>query len=113
MKVLLDECVTKRLKPHLSELEVFTVREMGWSGVKNGKLISLCVDNHFDVILTIDKNMAYQQNLEKYPITIVVLNSSNSKLEEVSLFVPSFLKQLDSFEKNRAYVVDKILTWSK
>ena len=37
MKVLLDECVTKRLKPHLKDLEVYTVVEMGWSGMKNGK----------------------------------------------------------------------------
>ena len=107
MKVLLDECVTKRLKPHLKEFEVFTVREMGWSGVKNGKLISLCVDNHFEVILTIDKNMIYQQNLENYPITIAVLNSSSSKIEEIILFIPSFLKQIDHFAKNKAYVIEK------
>jgi len=39
MKILLDECVTKHLKPYLNEYEVFTVREMQWSGIKNGKLI--------------------------------------------------------------------------
>ena len=60
MKVLLDECITKRLKPYLNNFEVYTILEMGWSGVKNGKLLSLCVMNHFDVILTIDKNMMYQ-----------------------------------------------------
>jgi len=65
MKVLLDECVTKRLKSHLSDFEVYTVNEMKWSGVKNGKLISLCVSNQFDIILTIDKNMIHQQNMEK------------------------------------------------
>ena len=108
MKVLLDECITKRLKPYLQDFEVFTVHEMGWSGVKNGKLISLCLDNRFDVILTIDKNMAYQQNLEKYPITIVVLNSLSSKLEEIILFIPSFLKQIYHFEKNKMYVIEKL-----
>lgn len=76
MKILLDECVTKHLKPHLNEFEVFTVREMNWSGIKNGKLMSLCVENGFDILLTIDKNLQYQQNLEKYPVTIVVLNTS-------------------------------------
>jgi len=40
MKILLDECVTKRLKEHLKEFEVFTVSEMGWNGIKNGKLMS-------------------------------------------------------------------------
>jgi predicted nuclease of predicted toxin-antitoxin system len=65
MKILLDECVTKKLKPYLSEYEVFTVTEMGWSDLKNGKLMAVCIVNAFDMLLTIDKNLASQQNLEK------------------------------------------------
>jgi predicted nuclease of predicted toxin-antitoxin system len=107
MKVLLDECVTKRLKPRLKDLEVYTVVEMGWSGMKNGKLLSQCVSNHFDILLTIDKNMMFQQNLENHPVTIVVLNSLTSKLEELILFIPSFSKQMNHFEKNKAYIIDK------
>jgi len=107
MKVLLDECVTKRLKPYLQDFEVYTVLEMGWSGVKNGKLISLCVIHHFDILLTIDKNMAHQQNLENHSITIVTLNSLTSKLEELKLFIPSFSRQIYHFEKNKAYLIEK------
>jgi len=59
MKILLDECVTKRFKKHLEEFEVFTVRELGLSGVKNGKLMTYCVENNFDILLTIDKNLMY------------------------------------------------------
>ena len=61
MKVLLDECVTKRLKPYLAGFEVFTISEMKWNGVENGELMALCVDNNFDVLLTIDKNLMFQQ----------------------------------------------------
>jgi len=107
MKVLLDECVTKKLKSHLSDLEVFTVSEMKWCGVKNGELMSLCVANHFDIVLTIDKNMIHQQSIEKYPITIVVFNSSTSKTDELALFIPAFLKQIHHFAKNRAYIIEK------
>ena len=107
MKVLLDECVTKRLKSQLKDFEVYTVVEMGWSGFKNGKLLSQCVSNHFDILLTIDKNMMYQQNLEKHPITIVVLNSLTSKLEELILFIPSFSRQVCHLEKNKAYLIEK------
>ena len=112
MKVLLDECVTKRIKPHLSHLkdfEFYTVVEMGWSGVKNGKLMSLCIIHQFDMILTIDKNIMFQQNLEKYPITIIVLNSLSSKLEELILFIPPLSKQILQFEKNRVYIIEKSL----
>lgn len=51
MKILLNECVTKHLKPYLSEYEVFTVREMQWSGIKNGKSMNLSVEHHFDIFV--------------------------------------------------------------
>jgi hypothetical protein len=105
--VLLDECVTKKLKSHLKDLEVYTVREMKWNSLKNGNLLSQCVSNNFDILLTIDKNMMFQQNLDKYPVTIAVLNSVTSKLEELILFIPSLLNQINLFEKNKAYIIDK------
>ena len=107
MKILLDECVTKRLKPYLDKFEVFTVSEMNWNGIKNGKLMALCFENNFDLLLTIDKNLMFQQNLDKYEVTIVVFNSFTSKLEELVLFMPSFKSQIDTFEKRKAYIVEK------
>ncbi len=59
MKILLDECVTKKLKAYLPDHEVYTVTEMGWSGLFNGKLMTKCVENHFDILLTVDKNILY------------------------------------------------------
>jgi len=107
MKILLDECVTKRLKKHLEEFEVFTVRELGLSGVKNGELMSYCIENNFDILLTIDKNLMFQQNLEKYPFTIVILNCMTSKIEELVTFLPSFKIQVDKLQKHQAYIIDK------
>ena len=107
MKILLDECVTKRLKPHLTEYEVFTVSEMKWNGIKNGKLMTLCVDNGFDLLLTIDKNLMFQQNLDKYKLTIAVLNSSTSKIEELVQFMQSFKVQVEKLEKHKAYIIEK------
>jgi hypothetical protein len=101
MKILLDERVTKHLKPHLSEYDVFTVREMQWSGIKNGNLMKLCTELRFDILLTIHKNLQYQQNLEKYELTIVVLNSFSSKVEELAEFISEFRKKATSFEKHR------------
>lgn len=107
MKILLDECVTKHLKPHITGHQVSTVRELGWSGVKNGKLMSLCVEHNFDILLTIDKNLQHQQNLEKYPITIVIFNSITSKVEELIAFLPAFESQLPVFQKHQAYVLQR------
>lgn len=107
MKILLDECVTKHLKPYLAGHEVWTVREMDWSGIKNGKLMFFCVDNHFDILLTIDKNLKYQQNIIKYPITLVELNSFRSAIEELITFLPSFFEQLSGFDKHKVYLIEK------
>jgi len=107
MKILLDECVTKKLKAHLKEFEVYTVTEMKWGGVKNGKLLTLCVENNFDILLTIDKNLVYQQNLSKYKVSIVVLNTVTSKIEEIVQFIPSFKMQLLNLEYHRVYSIDK------
>jgi hypothetical protein len=107
MKILLDECVTKHLKPHLSGHQVSTVRELGWSGVKNGKLMTLCVENGFDILLTIDKNLQHQQNLDKYPVTIVIFNSYSSKVEELVEFLPEFELQLPSYQKHQAYQIHR------
>jgi hypothetical protein len=107
MNLLLDECVTKKLKSQLLDFEVYTVSELGWNGVKNGKLMTLCVENNFDVLLTIDKNMMYQQNLEKYPIIIAVINSFTSKYEELILFIPFLIKQMPFLEKHKAYIIKR------
>ncbi len=56
---------------------------MKWNGIKNGELMSLCVDNSFDVLLTIDKNLIFQKTIDN--LTIAVLNSSTSKIEELVL----------------------------
>lgn len=107
MKILLDECVTKKLKPHLTAFEIFTVSEMKWNGIKNGRLMALCVENNFDLLLTIDKNLMFQQNLYQYKLTIAVLNSASSKIEELVLFIPSFKIQAYNLEKYKAYIIEK------
>ena len=106
MKILLDECVTKKLKNHLIEFEIFTVSEMGWSGVKNGQLMTLCIENNFDILLTIDKNLMFQQNLDKYNVTIAVFNWKTSKIEDILFFLESFKNQIFSFEKSQAYLIE-------
>ena len=68
--------------------------------------MTYCSENSFDILLTIDKNLMFQQNLENYPVTIVVFNCLSSKIEELVLFVPSFEKQKNSFEKYKAYLID-------
>ncbi len=75
MKILLDECVTKHLKSYLPGHEVSTVAQQGWSGIKNGQLMTVAATDGFEVLLTIDKNFQHQQNIGKYNLIVVVLDS--------------------------------------
>lgn len=74
MKVLLDECVNRKLKSRLTGIEVYTVAEMSWRGLYNGNLMRVAIDAKFDVLLTVDKNLEYQQNLGNYDIIVVVFD---------------------------------------
>lgn len=77
-KVILDENLPIRLRHLLSEFDVVTVQYQGWSGVKNGELIRL-IDGHFEVLITCDKNLRYQQNLSSRTITIIELPSNDRR----------------------------------
>ncbi len=80
MRLLLDESVPGRLRRALPGHQVRTVGEAGWSGVKNGKLLALAA-NEFDVFVTVDKNMPFQQNHLTLPIPVVVLHAASNELE--------------------------------
>lgn len=78
MRLLLDENLPKRLKQDLKEHEVYTVAEKGWTGISNGKLLGLIIENKFDALLTFDKNLQYQQNFTKYAVVVIVLNAPDN-----------------------------------
>ena len=89
MRILLDECVPRPLKRELTDYEIRTVVEMGWSGKKNGELLQLMVQESFAVLLTTDQNIQYQQNLQQAGIAVVVLVASSNRLPELVPLIPS------------------------
>lgn len=95
MRLLLDENLPKRLKSDFSNHEVFTVREKGWNGIKNGELMQLMLDNNFEALLTFDKNLQHQQNFLKFPVTVFVLTAFNNTYNELSPLTPQINKILE------------------
>ncbi len=96
MRLLLDENLPKRLKLDFPEHEIFTVRDKGWNGIKNGELLSLLLQNNFHAILTFDKNLQHQQNFNKYNITVFVLSASINSYEELTKLSPKVKEYLNS-----------------
>jgi len=88
MRLLLDENLPKRLKEDFSAHEIYTVRDMGWTGVKNGALLALMIENSFDALLTYDKNLQHQQNFSKYTIAVFVLIGKINQYAELTKLSP-------------------------
>jgi hypothetical protein len=84
MKILLDENIDVRFKNSLISFhEVYTVKDAGWNGIKNGQLLTLIQLNNFDAWIVVDKNIAYQQNLLTLPCLIIVLNVYRNTLKYI------------------------------
>ena len=89
-KVLLDENLPLKLKFRLQDVcEIYTVNDKGWNALENGELISAMQNDGFDYLITSDKNLQYQQNLDKYSIGFIVLNVPNNNYETILSLVPS------------------------
>ena len=102
MRVLLDESEPSRLRRSLVGHEVRTVVEMGWSGVKNGELLTLAATES-DAFITVDKNLPYQQNLTMLPVSVIVLDAPSIELPALLLLVPALEIALASL-KLKTYV---------
>ena len=96
MKILLDESLPRKLKYDFGEnYEVFTVRDKEWLGKKNGELLKLMVADEFEIFVTVDRNLSYQQNLERLPLTIFVLCAFDNRRETLKQLIPKLIDRLD------------------
>ena len=94
MRILLDECVDWRLARDIVGHEVRTARQMGWTTIKNGELLALAA-KEFDVFVTVDRNLAAQQNLSAFSIAIVVLHARSNRLADFRPLVPKLLRTIE------------------
>ncbi len=97
MRMLLDECVPRKLKRELTGHEVLTVTERGWSGVRNGQLLSLA-ESEFDVFLTVDQNLKFQQNLKAFDIGVLLMVARNNRLKTLLPLMPEVKEALEKIQ---------------
>ena len=90
MKILLDECVDRRLARDLAGHSVTTVPRHGWAGIKNGDLLALA-EKEFDTFITVDRKLAKQQDLTAFDIAVVLIRSRSNRLEDIQQLVPDIL----------------------
>lgn len=98
MKILLDECLPRKLKSKFSDHECLTVPEAGLGGKKNGELLAIAERDGFEVFITMDKGIEYEQNLSKSDLAVLVLRAKSNRLSELVQLVPDCLKALQSIK---------------
>ena len=105
MRILLDECMNWRIKRELTGYEVRTVQEQGWSTIKNGALLALA-EQEFDVLLTIDQNIPYQQNMQGRQLALVIMVVASNKLASLLPLAPLVLALLPTVQPGQVYRVE-------
>jgi hypothetical protein len=98
VKVFVDECVDWRFSRDILGHEVKTALQMGWATIKNGELLALAA-KEFDVFVTVDRNLSFQQNLPAFAIAVIVLRASSNRLADLKPLVPELLARISSAKK--------------
>lgn len=98
MRVFVDECVDWRFSRDIVGHEVKTAHQMGWATIKNGELLALAA-REFDVFVTVDRNLSFQQNLPAFTIAVIVLRASSNRLADLKLLVPELLVRIPGARK--------------
>ena len=93
MRLLLDECVPKRLKRELPGHDARTVQDLSWAGIKNGALLRLA-NGQFDALLTVDQGIEYQQNLSGLNISVVVMMAPSNDVDDLRPLLPGVQEAL-------------------
>ncbi len=106
MNILLDECIDRKFARELIGYDVKTVPQMGWAGIKNGQLLALA-ESEFDVFITVDRNLSFQQNLPQFNIAVIVLQVSSNRLADLKPLAPNISAILPMAAKGQATIVSE------
>jgi predicted nuclease of predicted toxin-antitoxin system len=105
MRVLLDECIPRKFKNALVGHNCSTVPEVGLAGKKNGELLSLAEQNGFEVFLTLDKGLQYQQNLAHRDIAIIIIRAASNRINDLLPHAEACLAQIRSIRSGEVALV--------
>ena len=94
MRILLDECLPARLRRALPGHDVQTVQGRGWAGIKNGELLRRAVEERFDVLLTVDRNLEHQQHVPGVALAIIALRAHSNDIVDLLPLMPAVLEKL-------------------
>ena len=106
MRILLDECIDERLRNFLTGHDCKTARYAGLAGLKNGDLLAAAETAGYDVFLTVDQGIEYEQNLTGCSIAIVILRAKSNRLKDLLPLASACLARIESIEPGHVVRID-------
>jgi predicted nuclease of predicted toxin-antitoxin system len=98
MKILLDENIPHDLRHFLPGYEVFTVAYLCWSSIENGELLKKAGEEGFDVMITKDSGVKYEQHLARLPVAVVILKAKTNRLDDIRPLLPELMNVLANLQ---------------
>ena len=109
MRVLIDNCVPKRLASAIAGHNVACVVDLGWGALPDGTLLDRIANEH-DALVTVDRNIRHQQRLDSRPFCVVVLRARTNRLADLLPLIPALLDVLGRAEPGKVYEIDAPLS---
>jgi predicted nuclease of predicted toxin-antitoxin system len=106
VRILLDECVDQRFRRDLVGHDVATVQESGWAGKKNGELLALAAKS-YQVFITVDRNLYFQQNFSAFSIAVLVLAARTNRLADLRPLAKDVLLELSVLKPGQVSLIPK------
>jgi len=106
MRILLDECIDERFRNALPGHDCQTARYAGLAGLKNGDLLDAAEKAKFDVFLTVDQGIEYQQNLTARKLAIIIFHAKSNRLKDLLPLVPTCLARIESIQPGQIVTIE-------
>ena len=105
MKIVIDECLPRRLAKSFAGHKVCTVQQIRLNGLLNGVLLK-AINDDFDVFITIDQNLVFQQNLQSVKIAVIILCARTNRFDDIQSLIPAILIALKKIKPGQVVRID-------
>jgi predicted nuclease of predicted toxin-antitoxin system len=106
MRILLDECIDERFRNSLPAHDCQTARYAALAGLENGELLAAAEKAKFEIFLTVDQGIEYQQNLTSRKIAIIILRARSNRLKDLLPLVPACLAHIETIQPGKIVSID-------
>jgi hypothetical protein len=107
VRLLVDQCLPRHLAPELTGHEATTVRAQRWLGLRNGVLLRAAVDAGFEVFITNDSSIEFQQNVKRIGIAVIAIEGFRNRIQDIRPLIPRILHELETIQPGQVVTIKR------